>query len=131
MINMIYFLKFYSSKEDRILCGLWIAYLPHIGPFLALSLRPLPALVHSKKPQNHITNTYGNHKLLKQSEALIAAKTGSNTVEGKTLSSSLNVHAKPFEPDHALHVAEVVRVKGELNEIAGCLSRPPDINAVF
>ena len=41
------------------------------------------------------------------------------------------MHAKPYEPDHALHAADVVRVKGEHNEIADCLSRPPDVNAVF
>ena len=88
------------------------------------------ALDHNKKARNRVTNTSGNHKLLKQSETLIAAKTDSSTVENKILSSSLNVHSKPFEPDYALHFADV-RVKGEHNEIADCLGRPPDINAVF
>ena len=74
------------------------------------------ALHHKKKARNHVTNTSGNHKLIKQSEALIA-KTDSNTVEDKTLSSSLNVHAKPFEPDHALHVADVVRVNKSIEEL--------------
>ena len=41
------------------------------------------------------------------------------------------MHAKPFKPDYALHVANVLRVKGKHDEIADCLSRPPDINAVF
>ena len=74
------------------------------------------ALDHKKKARNHVTNTSGNHKLIKQSEALIA-NTDSNTVEDKTLSSSLNVHAKPFEPDYALHVADVVRVNKSIEEL--------------
>ena len=45
------------------------------------------ALDHNKKVRNHVRNMSGNHKLLKQSEALIAAKIDSNTVENKTLSS--------------------------------------------
>ena len=43
----------------------------------------------------------------------------------------MNVHSKPFEPDHALLVADVVRVKRAHNEIADCLSRLPDINTVL
>ena len=40
-----------------------------------------------------------------------------NTVEDKTLSSSLNVDAKLFEPNHALHVADVVRVNKSIEEL--------------
>ena len=75
------------------------------------------ALDQNKKTRNHVTNTSGNHKLLNQSEALISAKTDSNTVEDKTLSSSLNVHAKPFQPDHALLVGDVVRVNKSIEEL--------------
>ena len=55
--------------------------------------------------------------MIKQSEALIVAETNSNTVEGKTLFSSLNVHAKSFEPDHALHVPDVLRVNKSIEEL--------------
>ena len=47
-----------------------------------------------------------------------------NTIENNTVSSSLNVHAKPFEPDHALHAADVVRVNKSIEDLCEHFERP-------
>ena len=74
-------------------------------------------LDHNKKGRYPVSCTSGNHKLIRQSETLTAAKTDSNTVENKTLSSSLNMFTKPFEPKNALYVADVVRVNKSKNYV--------------
>ena len=70
-----------------------------------------------KKARNHVTYTSGNHQVTKQNEALIAAKTDSNTIENRTLCSSLNLRVKPFEPNDALNVADVVRVNKSIEKL--------------